>query len=607
MNESKPAGLDIPVADPHSAAAAAPTRVFGRLFPMWARAFVRRRESGLVVVALFIGAVSGLFVTGMSLASQFMHEWLFGLPHGLRLSLAPSLEAWRAIAVVTAGGIILALLARYTAPRFRGRVHDAIEANALLGGRMSIGGSLFITAQTMVSNGFGGSVGLEAAYTQVCSAFASRLGREFGARRNDMRLLVACGAAGAIAAAFNAPLAGAFYAFETILGAYSVASLAPIAASAVVSTLVARLFVDHSLLASPPGGDSLAPTAFAHIVVVALICSGLAIALMSAVASAERVFNSLVRPGWLRPAIGGAVVGAIGVAAPAALGSGHGAILLATSSEFSAMALLAIVVLKFTASSVSLGSGFRGGLFFASLMIGAFVGRCYADGTEIVSFTARAEPAAMAVVGMTALGTGIVGAPMSMTFLALEMTGDFGVTLYAFIASLIVSVVVRGVFGYSFATWRFHLRGETIRGPHDVGWMRDLSVARLMRKDVRTLPQDTTIGQARIRVPLGVTKEVMLTDEDGGYCGSVLVGDIHAAEADPTEPIAKLAHQQQAYLTPRATVKDALDMFAAEEADVLAVVTDETNRRVIGRLSEAHALRRYGEELEKRNRAFVER
>ncbi|MCC2100626.1 MAG: chloride channel protein, partial [Hyphomicrobiales bacterium] len=88
---------------------------------------------------------------------------------------------------------------KFVAPRFRGRLHDAIEANALLGGRMSIGGSLFITAQTMVSNGFGGSVGLEAAYTQVCSAFSSRLGRELGARRNDMRLLVACGAAGAIA------------------------------------------------------------------------------------------------------------------------------------------------------------------------------------------------------------------------------------------------------------------------------------------------------------------------------------------------------------------------------------------------------------------------
>ena len=575
MNEPKPAGLDIPVANPHSAEDVATTRVFGRLFPVWARAFVRTREAGLVVVALVIGAVSGLFVTGMSLASQFMHEWLFGLPHGLRLSLAPTLTPWRAVAVVTAGGIILALLAKFVAPRFRGRLHDAIEANALLGGRMSIGGSLFITAQTMVSNGFGGSVGLEAAYTQVCSAFSSRLGRELGARRNDMRLLVACGAAGAIAAAFNAPLAGAFYAFETVLGSYTVASLAP--------------------------------AAFAHIVIVALLCSGVAIALMSMVANTERVFNSLVKPGWIRPVVGGLIVGAIGMATPAALGSGHGAILLATSPEFTAMALLAMLVLKFAASSVSLGSGFRGGLFFASLMIGAYVGRCYGDLTSLVAFTARAEPAAMAVVGMTALGTGIVGAPMSMTFLALEMTGDFGVTLSAFIASLIVTVVVRGTFGYSFATWRFHLRGETIRGPHDVGWMRDLSVARLMRKDVRTLPEDTTVGQARIRVPLGVTKEVMLTDTDGRYCGSVLVGDIHAAETDPTEPIAKLAHQQKAYLTPRATVKDALDMFAAEEADVLAVVTDDTNRRVIGRLSEAHALRRYGEELEKRNRAFVER
>ncbi len=604
MNEPKPAGLDAPAADMHSAT---PTRVFGGLFPVWLRAFVRTREAGLVLAALAVGAVSGLLVTGMSVVSQLLHEWLFGLPRGLRLSLAASLEPWRAVAAVTAGGIILALLARYVAPRFRGRVHDAIEANALLGGRMSVGGSLFITLQTMVSNGFGGSVGLEAAYTQVCAAFSSWLGRELGARRNDMRLLVACGAAGAIAAAFNAPLAGAFYAFETILGAYSVASLAPIAASAVVSTLVAGQFVDHSLLPTPPGGDSLAPTAFAHIVVVALLCSVVSIALMSMVANAERVFNSLLRPAWLRPVVGGVLVGLLGVATPAALGSGHGAILLASSTEFTAMALLAMLVLKFTASSISLGSGFRGGLFFASLMIGAYVGRCYADATALVAFAARAEPAAMSVVGLTALGTGIVGAPMSMTFLALEMTGDFGIGLSAFIASLIVSLVVRGTFGYSFATWRFHLRGETIRGPHDIGWLRDLSVARMMRKDVRTLPEDTSIGQARIRVPLGVTKEVMLTDADGRYCGVVLVGDIHAAEADPTEPVTKLARLQKSYLTPRATVRDALDMFAAQEADVLAVVTDETNRRVIGRLSEAHALRRYGEELEKRNRAFVER
>ncbi|MFV0281698.1 MAG: chloride channel protein [Rhodoblastus sp.] len=605
MSDTTQAGAKTPA--PEGRGRPLPTRVFGGLFPIWLRAFVRTREAGLVLVALFIGVASGLLVTGMSLLSQLLHEILFGLPWGLRLSLAPSLEPWRSVAVVATGGVVLAILGRFLAPRFRGRVHDAIEANALLGGRLSVGGSLFITLQTMVSNGFGGSVGLEAAYTQICAAFSSWAGRELGARRNDMRLMVACGAAGAIAAAFNAPLAGAFYAFETILGAYSVASLAPIAASAVVSTLVARLFVDHSLLASLPSSESLAPSAFVHILVVAVLCSGVAIALMSTVASAERVFNSAVRPAWLRPIVGGVVVGLIGIAAPAALGSGHGAILLAFSADFSATALLAMLVLKFAASSISLGSGFRGGLFFASLMIGAYIGRCYGDMTAFVAFPARAEPSVMAIVGLTALGTGIVGAPMSMTFLALEMTGDFGIGLSTFIASLIVTLVVRGTFGYSFATWRFHLRGETIRGPHDIGWLRDLSVARMMRKDVRTLPGDTSIGQARIRVPLGATKEVMLVDELGRYCGSVLVGDMHSAEANPSEPVSKLAHFQTAYLTPRATVKDALDMFSEQEADVLAVVTDETNRRVIGRLSEAHALRRYGEELERRNRAFVER
>ena len=101
MSEATPAGASAPATEGH--AAGAPTRVFGGLFPMWARAFVRTREAGLVIVALLIGAVSGLLVTGMSVVSQLMHEFLFGLPRGLRLSLAPSLEAWRAVAVVTGG------------------------------------------------------------------------------------------------------------------------------------------------------------------------------------------------------------------------------------------------------------------------------------------------------------------------------------------------------------------------------------------------------------------------------------------------------------------------------------------------------------------------
>ncbi len=542
----------------------------------------------------------------MSLFSQAAHEILFGLPHGQRLSLAEELVAWRTALAIAGGGALVGLLGLWAGKRFANRMADAIEANALHGGRMSVGGSLYITAQTLISNGCGASVGLEAAYTQLCSALSSALGRSLGARRNDMRLLVACGAAGAIAAAFNAPLAGAFYAFEVVLGAYSVVSLVPIVGSAVVASLVAARFVDHRLLPIE-GAITLDHGALAHVVAVTLIASAASVALMSAVAACERLFNATVRPAWLRPAVGGALVAGLGILTPAALSSGHGALPIAVAPAMPAIALLSIAVLKSGAAAISLGSGFRGGLFFASLFVGALIGRAYGDASAAVTFVPAANATAMAILGMAGLGTGIVGAPFAMTCLALEMTSDFGVTLSALIVSAGVSLVMRETFGYSFATWRFHLRGETIRGPHDVGWARDLRVARLMRRDVRTLTADTSIAEARALTPLGAAKEAMLLDAQGRYCGCVLVSDLHATPQEAAEPVSTLAILQGVFLTPGETIRQALDLFQESEADVIAVVSDPVQRKVLGRLSEAHALRRYGEELERRNKAYVER
>ena len=159
------------------------------------RAFVRGRESGLLVIAAFIGAASGLLVAAMSAASQKMHEIFFQIPPGASLSVTVVPEIWRMLAIPALGGATLAVLGLWAKDRFRGRLADAIEANALHGGRLSARGSLYISLQTLISNGFGASVGLEAAYTQICGMLASLLGRGLGARRVDMRLLVGCGAA----------------------------------------------------------------------------------------------------------------------------------------------------------------------------------------------------------------------------------------------------------------------------------------------------------------------------------------------------------------------------------------------------------------------------
>src|ERR1043165_6565822 len=210
--------------------------------PSSLRALVRARESSILFLGAAIGAIAGAVVAGMGGLVTLMHTYLFALPPGERLSAASSLDPWYAIGVPVIGGLIFGLglvaLARWRPVR----EVDPIEANALHGGRMSLTGSVVVAAQTVWSSGGGASVGLEAGYTQLASGFASWVGRLFRLRRRDMRVLVGCGAAGAIGGAFGAPLAGAFYAFELVIGSYSIASLAPVGIAAMVGYLVANLF-----------------------------------------------------------------------------------------------------------------------------------------------------------------------------------------------------------------------------------------------------------------------------------------------------------------------------------------------------------------------------
>jgi len=186
--------------------------------PQTLRALVRADELWLLVLAALVGIVAGLSVTAMGSITQYMHRLLYALDARERLSGQVSLPALRTLAVLVTGGLVAGAFGWWATRRWPRRAVDPIEANALHGGRMSLNDSLIVVLQTMLSNGFGASVGLEAGYTQIGSALASRLGRSFRVRRNDLRLLVGCGAAGAIGAAFNAPLTGAFYAFEWVIG-----------------------------------------------------------------------------------------------------------------------------------------------------------------------------------------------------------------------------------------------------------------------------------------------------------------------------------------------------------------------------------------------------
>ena len=573
--------------------------------PRRLRAFVRAHETSLVVLAALIGTVGGAVVVAMSAAVEALHVLFFDLEMGDRLSSQFRIEPLPALLVPSLGGLLLGLAFLLLARIRPAREIDPIEANALHGGRMSFRGSVVVALQTIWSSGVGASVGLEAGYTQLASGLAASLGRGFHLRRADQRIMVGCGAAAAISGAFGAPLAGAFYAFELVIGGYTPASLTPVGVAAVAGYFVAHGFTVSSLgIGIGPVGDVLGRD-LAIAALLGILAALFGIAIMRGVALCETLLSKTRLWPPLRPALGGLMVGLLALVTPQVMSSGHGALHFAGFVSIPLMVIVTIFVLKTIASVISLGAGFRGGLFFATLFLGALGGHLFAAAFDMIWPGLHLSPNAYAIVGMSALSASVIGGPLTMSFIALESTGNLWLTTAVLVAVMISTQITRELFGYSFATWRLHLRGETIRSAADVGWIRDLTVRSLMRQDVATVDAHIPIAQFREKFPLGSKNQVVAVDGTGRYVGLALVAEAHAPDIEAAGGLIGLLHCRDVVLHPGMNIQEAIAVFDAAEAESLAVVDIGGEHRPIGILTEAHAMRRYAEESEQRRREVL--
>jgi len=569
---------------------------------------LRDVEPGLILLCAFLGGFVGLVVALLREGVFWLHGWAFAMPQGSFLSRGEGVSHLRLVLVPLLGGLMLGLVALWRRARLGNSAEgselvDPIEANALFGGRMRLRPSCWLTFTTILSNGAGASLGMEAGYTQFGAALFSRVGQYFHLRRMDLRVFVTAGAAAAIGAAFNAPLAGAFYGFELILGNYNVRALAPVVVAAVASALMQRslshmqaLFdVNHVLPMAANRGYLL-------FVLLGIGAAGVAILAMQAVSWIERALRRSWLPDWLRPALGGLILSAIAWFAPQVLGSGHGAIQYHFDSHWGLMALALLLGAKLLASAVSVGSGFRGGLFSSSLFLGVLFGAVFAQIAIVFAPQLAGQEATFMLAGMGAVAAGVVGAPLTMVFLVLEGTGDFSVTVAVVIAVTVAATLVRMLFGYSFATWRFHLRGLGIRGAHDVGWIADLSVQRLMRSDPKIVRDDMGLAALRRAFPVGSAKRLYVVRADGSYAGSIDMADIHDREIDDVvtaSVAADLAMRPDIYLLPGENIRAALARFDTAQVEDMPVLDGETSRRIIGYVTEAYALKRYTQDMER--------
>ena len=574
--------------------AAAP--IYSRGVASFRRIF-RSSEAALILLAVGVGIAAGLLMIAQHALAHGMQALIYGLS-GASLSAAPSIATPRLLALPLFG-LLLGLGSTAALRRWRTPV-DVVEANALHGGAIPLRDSVIVCAQTIVSNGAGASVGLEAAYAQAGGGIASLLGQSLRLRRADMRILVGAGAGAAIGAAFGAPLTGAFYAFEIVIGAYTPAAIAPVAAACLSAALLVRIVGIEAYVVALPGARAITTVDYLLYAALGLMCAFIGIAVMRGVTFLESHVRRSVLPEAWRPAVGGLLLVPLAMITPQVLSAGHGALHIDLGAEVALRFILLVLLVKIAASTISLGFGFRGGLFFASLFIGSLVGQLFAGAIGRVPIFPAIDPSDAALIGMAAMAVAVVGGPMTMSMLVLEVTHDFALTSVAITAALCASTFVRETFGFSFSTWRLHTRGESIRSARDVGWVRALTVGKMMQRGEETMPSTASIEEFRRRFPLGATSKVVLVDERGFYFGIVDTAKAFDAATDAHTEIGSLATLQDIALAPDQDVRSAIRTFDVSEADYLAVVDDE--RAVLGTLSERFVHRRYADEVEKAQR-----
>lgn len=565
-----------------------------------ARRFAAESRGFVLLLACLVGIAGGAIASLMGRATVLIHHLLFNVPEGERLSGAFSPRSLDILLWLTIGGLILGISSLMWKRLGGGDILDPIEANALYGGRMGNGGSLFVAGQAMLANGVGGSVGIEGGFTQLAAAVGSWLGRILNRPREDLRLLVACGAAGAISGAFDAPFAGIAYAFELILAAYSPSVLAPVVLASIAGKYAASVTAGHGYRIVLSGDLSAVDHSYLWAIVIGLLCGLFAILLMYAVTMLEQLLARTRLPGPLLTAAGGLATGAVALMSPHVMGSGHGGIDFIFANSLGAKALAIIFVLKIAACTFSIGSGFRGGLFSASLFLGALLGG--AIGTPVIQYGVMPESAllGMQVVAMSAFGAAVVGTPLAMAILAAEITSRIGLMPEVLLGVVTATLVVRVLFGYSFSIWRLHVRGSPARSAADIGWSRSIQVRDIMRPDVVRYPDTVACGELLSKYPAGSIKWIALVDDKGQYAGLCDVSEIAFAAKNPEQPVADFARQKAEVLHVAQSLEDAMKWFETPGREAAIVVNSPTRMEVVGILTEAYVLKRYAQELERR-------
>ena len=559
----------------------------------------------MVLVSVLIGLLGGLGAVGFRMFIEVVNKVAWHKAE-YTLDYISALPIWWKILAPSAGGAIVGLIIWRFASEVSGHgVPEVMEAVALRGGRIRPRVVLAKLVASGICIGSGGSVGREGPIVQIGSALGSAIGQWLRIDRERLRTLVGCGAAAGIAATFNAPIAGALFAVEIILGDFGVAQFSPIVISSVVGTVVSQHYLGDFPAFVLPAYSMEHPYELFAYAGLGILAGLVALGFVRTLYASEDLFEKFRVVPPIRALLGGAAIGVIGIWLPHVFGVGYEAINEALNGTLVWQLMLLLVVAKVIAVAITIGSGGSGGIFAPSLFIGAMLGGAVGTVVHRVWPESTASPGAYALVGMGAVVAAGTHAPITAIVMIFELTGEYKIILPLMITCIIATLLATRLQAGSIYTLKLLRRGVDIHGGRAVNVLQDVPATEVMRSEMTTVAPFDSLGYL-ITVFMDHPGETLfVVDSRKRLVGTVTAGELRPAMGDASALSSLvivedlMAKRKVPSIGPQESLADVMRMLGTYPGEI-PVLRDDL---LVGVVWPQDVIERYNTELFKRDMA----
>jgi len=557
----------------------------------------------MILVGALIGLGGGFAALGFRHLIRLVQRIAYGT-WSFDLDAVGAIPWYILIFIPAIGGLLVGPLVYRLAREARGHgVPEVMEAVALRGGVIRTRLVLIKALASAISIGTGGSVGREGPIVQIGSAFGSTVGQIFRVSADRLRTLVGCGAAAGIAGTFNAPIAGALFALEVILGEFGVSQFSPIVISSVVSTIVTRSMIGDMPAFIVPGYELVSAYEMLPYAILGLASGVVGVAFTMALYKAEDTFDALPIPDLSKPVLGGLIIGSISLVFPHILGVGYEAIDMALASKMAWYLMLGLIVIKLVATSITIGSGGSGGIFAPSLFLGAMTGGLLGNWVHQYFPSQTAGPGAYAMVGMGAVVAATTHAPLTAMIIIFEMTGDYKIIPPLMAACVISVVLATRLKRTSIYTEKLRRRGIELFEPLEADVMRCQPVSSAITREPVIVSQQTPFRDLVDLVVHSPQNEFFVVRDGREYVGTISVRQLRRVILDRDWLDQLIIAGDMADITypslgPEDNLDLAMKLFAQEHVEELPVLAEG---KLVGSVRKADVLDLYNREVMRRD------